>query len=81
MRSTYELQTSDFVELPCHFPSGFPGLHQVPKVLKRPKAGIDPPEGGYCLCRTSQPSTTALGGPLDELVVQQGKTAGHIVYI
>ncbi len=35
----------------------------------------------YCLCRTSRPSTTALGGPLDELVVQMGKTAGHIVYM
>ncbi len=43
MRSTYELQTSDFVELPCHFPSGFPGLHQVPKVLKRTQAGIEYP--------------------------------------
>ncbi len=24
MRSTYELQTSDFVELPCHFLKWFP---------------------------------------------------------
>ena len=35
---SYKLQTSDIVELPCHFFRVFPGLHQVAQIQK-PAAG------------------------------------------
>ncbi len=73
MRSTSELQTSDFVELPCHFRQRFPRVPSGTQGSKRPQTSIDPPEGGVMPPQVLPAEYNSLRGSLGELEMQMGK--------